>query len=117
MTFIIYGVGAIGGTLAAKLALAGKPVAGIARGAQLAALQRNGLLLQTPAGASRVIFPIADDPKRLGIGADDVIFLCMKSQDTEAALQQLRDAGLTDQPIACRQNGVANERAALRLFP
>ena len=29
----------------------------------------------------------------------------------------LRAAGLRDQPIFCAQNGVANERAALRLFP
>ena len=39
MTFIIYGVGAIGGTLAAKLADAGEAVTGIARGAQLDALK------------------------------------------------------------------------------
>src|SRR5262245_60109948 len=117
MTFIIYGVGAIGGTLAAKLALAGQPVAGIARGAQLDAIRKNGLLLKTPAGDSRVRFPVAGDPGKLKISGDDIVFLCVKSQDTEAALQLLRDAGVRDQPVVCAQNGVANERAALRLFP
>ena len=37
----------------------------------------------------------------------------MKSQDTVAALEAL---GSADVPVACLQNGVANERAALRRF-
>lgn len=117
MTFIIYGVGAIGGTIAAKLALAGRPVAGIARGPQLEALRRNGLLLRTPAGEARTGFPVAADPSGLDIGPDDTVLLAMKTQDTAAALERLRAAGVADQPIVCAQNGVANERMALRFFP
>lgn len=116
MTFIIYGVGAIGGTLAGKLAGAGQAVAGIARGAQLEALKTNGLLLRTPGGDARTRFPVAADPADLEIGTDDVILLCVKSQDTMGALERLRAAGVTTQPIVCAQNGVANERMALRLF-
>ena len=41
----------------------------------------------------------------------------MKTQDTSAALERLRAAGVADQPIFCVQNGVANERFALRRFP
>ena len=41
----------------------------------------------------------------------------MKSQDTEEALLALSAAGLAGQPVLCAQNGVANERAALRHFP
>lgn len=116
MTFIIYGVGAIGGTLAGKLAGAGQAVAGIARGAQLETLKANGLLLRTPGGDARTRFPVAADPAGLEIGTDDVILLCVKSQDTMGALERLRAAGVTTQPIVCAQNGVANERMALRLF-
>src|SRR5262249_28320156 len=65
MTFIIYGVGAIGGTLAAKLALSGADVAGIARGAQRDAIAADGLLLRTPDGAARVRFPVVADPAAL----------------------------------------------------
>ena len=43
--------------------------------------------------------------------------LAVKSQDTGAVLTDLRAAGVTDQPIVCMQNGVDNERQALRLFP
>jgi 2-dehydropantoate 2-reductase len=41
----------------------------------------------------------------------------MKSQDTKPALEALAAAGVTDQPIVCAQNGVDNEREALRFFP
>ena len=41
----------------------------------------------------------------------------MKTQDTPAALERLRAAGVAEQPVFCVQNGVANERMALRRFP
>jgi 2-dehydropantoate 2-reductase len=117
MRLIVYGVGAIGGVLAAKLALSGQSVAGIARGPQLAALRENGILLRTPAGESRVRFPVVADPSDLSIGEDDAVILAMKTQDTAGALERLRAAGVSAQPIVCAQNGVANERMALRFFP
>ncbi len=117
MRFVIYGVGAIGGVMAAKLALAGVEVAGIARGAQLEALRSNGITLRTPGGVEHANFPVGPDPASLKINSGDVIVLAMKSQDTMGALLALRDAGVTDQPIVCAQNGVANERMALRVFP
>ena len=116
MRFIVYGVGAIGGTLAAKLAASGAEVAGIARGAQLEALRRDGLLLRTPEGAHRHRFPVAEHPRELGLRPDDVILLAMKSQDTVPALAALAEAGARDQAIVCAQNGVDNERQALRRF-
>jgi 2-dehydropantoate 2-reductase len=41
----------------------------------------------------------------------------MKSQHTAAALADLRAVAPREVPVACAQNGVANERMALRLFP
>jgi 2-dehydropantoate 2-reductase len=117
MRFVIYGVGAIGGTVAAALALAGREVAGIARGRQLEAIRDRGLLFRTPGRTDTVRLAVADDPAELGLRADDVVILAMKGQDTQAALERLRAAGLSAQPVVCAQNGVANERAALRLFP
>lgn len=117
MRYVIHGVGAIGGVIAARFALSGADVAGIARGAQLEALQSKGLTLRTPGGEEHASFPVAADPKSLGLRADDVIVLAMKSQDTMGALQALREAGANLQPIVCAQNGVANERTALRFFP
>jgi 2-dehydropantoate 2-reductase len=64
MRIIVYGVGAIGGTVAAALALSGQEVVGIARGAQLEAIRRNGLLLRTPETNARAQFPCVADPTR-----------------------------------------------------
>lgn len=117
MKFVIYGVGAIGGVLAAKLALSGAEVVGIARGPQLAAIRDKGLLLRTPEGEARARFGAAGDPDELEFAPDDVVILSMKTQDTPIALQRLRAAGVTTQAIVCAQNGVTNERFALRRFP
>jgi 2-dehydropantoate 2-reductase len=117
MRIIVYGVGAIGGTVAAALALSGQPVVGIARGAQLEAIKENGLLLRTPETTARAHFPCVADPTEIVFRADDVILLTMKTQDTLGALERLRQVGVAEQPIFCVQNGVTNERLALRRFP
>ncbi len=117
MRIIVYGVGAIGGTVASAMALSGQEVVGIARGAQLRAIREGGLLLRTPERASRAEFPSASDPTEIAFRSDDAILLTMKTQDTLPALARLRAAGVAEQPIFCVQNGVANERFALRRFP
>lgn len=118
MRFIIYGVGAIGGTFAAALSVAGHEVVGIARGDMLAALREDGgLMFRTPTDAQRVSFPVVGTPDELAFRPDDVIFLTMKGQHTAPALEDLRAAGVTTQAVVCAQNGVNNERLALRLFP
>jgi 2-dehydropantoate 2-reductase len=116
MRIIVYGVGAIGGTVAAALALSGREVVGVARGAQLAAIRADGLLLRTPALEARARFDCRADPTEFALRTDDAILLTMKSQDTVAALERLQAAGLRDQPIFCVQNGVANERSASQRF-
>jgi len=52
----------------------------------------------------------------VGLARGDVVLLTMKSQDTFAALGDLAAAAPPDVPVACVQNGVENERAALRRF-
>ena len=117
MRIIVYGAGAIGGTVAAALTLSGQEVVGIARGAQLKAIQDDGLLLRTPEKTERAKFSCVSDPTEIDFRPDDAILLTMKTQDTLAALERLRVAGVTGQPLFCVQNGVTNERLALRLFP
>ena len=43
MKFCVFGLGAIGGFVAARLALAGHPVSALARGATLSAVRERGL--------------------------------------------------------------------------
>ena len=118
MRIVVYGVGAIGGTIAARLALTGQEVVGIARGAMLQAINANDVLnLVTPGGTQRAHFQCVGDPSELAVRTDDAVILAMKGQHTQYALDRLRSVGYDHQPIVCAQNGVANEPAALRYFP
>ncbi len=117
MRIIIHGTGAVGGILAAALARSGTEVVAIARGRMLEAIQSRGIRLRSPEVDVRVPVPAVAAPAEIDFRPDDAILLCMKTQDTLPALEQLRAAGVTDQPIFCVQNGVDNERQALRLFP
>jgi 2-dehydropantoate 2-reductase len=116
MRYVIYGAGAIGGTIAARLHTAGQDVLLLARGANLAALQRDGLHFQTPDSDERLKIPALASPLEAKIGATDVVLLSMKTQDTAAALLELRDHADPAAAVVCAQNGVENERLALRYF-
>lgn len=116
MRFVVYGAGAIGGVIGACLSAAGRDVVLVARGAHLQAMRAEGLRLETPVSASVHDIPVVENPADLDLGGDDVVVLAMKTQDTAAALDALR-AAAPEVPVVCAQNGVENERLALRRFP
>ncbi len=116
MRFVIYGAGTIGGTIGARLHEAGQSVVLIARGSHLQALRRDGLELQTPEGTGRARIPAAGSPREAEIDDGDVVLLTMKTQDTAAALSELQVAADPAVAVVCAQNGVENERVALRRF-
>jgi 2-dehydropantoate 2-reductase len=106
----VIGAGAVGGTIGARLHQGGHEVLLVARGAHYEALKSDGLRLVTPETVETLDLPAADGP--VPPRDDDVLILATKSQDTIAAL-----AGWpTGLPVVCAQNGVANERMALRRF-
>ncbi len=115
MRFVVYGAGAIGGLVGALLAEAGEDVLLIARGEHAAAIRRAGLAVESPDGRRVISLPVVEGPAA-AVQAGDVVLLAMKSQDTAAALSALRRAAPPSTPVVCLQNGVDNERAALRLF-
>ena len=114
---IVVGAGAVGGVVAANLALAGTPVVAVARGEHGRVMRESGLRYESPSGVRIVELPVATSVGDVDFTDDDVIMLGVKSQDTVGVLNDLRAAGVTGQPIVCMQNGVENERQALRLFP
>jgi 2-dehydropantoate 2-reductase len=59
---------------------------------------------------------VVGDPAEILFRPDDVVFVTVKSQDTIRALEALAAAASPDVPVFCLQNGVDNERTALRLF-
>jgi 2-dehydropantoate 2-reductase len=122
--YLIIGAGAVGGTIGGRLAQSGHDVVLVARGPHLDALRDKGLRLITIAGEVTATIPAVDGPAALGdLRPDDVLILAVKSQDTAAAVREWATApvaggGLAGDllPLVCAQNGVANERTALRLF-
>jgi 2-dehydropantoate 2-reductase len=121
--YLIIGAGAIGGTIGALLAESGHDVVLVARGAHLAALRETGLRFATPRGTSTRRLPAAAGPDDVELRPDDVLLLCVKSQDTAAALAVWADRPVAGGgvaadrlPVVCAQNGVENERVALRRF-
>ena len=116
MRFVVMGAGAVGGVVGGRLAQHGHDVVLVARGAHREASASAGLLLRCPDGEVRVRVPVAAHPDELHLGADDVVLLAVKGQDTRAALDAL-GSGPPDLAIACLQNGVDNERQVLRRTP
>jgi 2-dehydropantoate 2-reductase len=114
--FVIYGAGAIGATLGAALHGGGFEVALIARGPHYEALASGGLRFETPDSSETLQLPVVDHPSKLEIGEEDVVVLAMKGQHTGDALQSLAAVAPPSTHVVCAQNGVENERAALRLF-
>jgi 2-dehydropantoate 2-reductase len=116
MRVIVYGAGGVGGVIGARLHLCGTPVLLIARGAHLDALQADGLHFVAPDGERRLSIPALAHPGEVDWRADDVVLLTVKSQHSAAALDALAEAAGRNVPVVCGQNGVANEREALRRF-
>ncbi len=117
MRYVIYGAGAIGGTLAGRLFEGGHDVVAIARGDHLAAIRQDGLTLADPDRTVTLPVPAVAHPGEAELTDGDVVVLATKSHDTAAALADLRPVAPADVRIACAQNGVENERRALRMTP
>jgi 2-dehydropantoate 2-reductase len=113
---VVYGAGAIGGVIGSRLFTSGRDVVLIARGAHREAIARDGLRIESPAGARVERIPVVGAPSEIAWGGDELVLLTMKGQDTESALDALEAAAPPSIALACAQNGVENERLALRRF-
>ncbi|MCA9829707.1 MAG: 2-dehydropantoate 2-reductase N-terminal domain-containing protein [Dehalococcoidia bacterium] len=117
MRFIIYGAGAVGGVIGGRLAQHGYDVVLIARGAHREAIAANGLTVLSPDGEAHISVPVAGHPSEIVFQPGDAVLLCMKTNDTLAALDALVATAPVETAIVCVQNGVENERLAARRFP
>ncbi len=78
MRVVMLGAGGVGGYFGARLVQAGHDVAFIARGAHLAALRRDGLRVESPAGDVHLARVTAtDDP--VSVGPADLVVVAVKS--------------------------------------
>lgn len=88
MKYLIYGAGGTGGCLAAFLAMGGKDVSLIARGAHRDAIEKNGLVLETGHGTFAVPVPAWEQEQYPG--QPDVIFVCVKGYSLESTIPTLK---------------------------
>lgn len=116
MRFVIHGAGAIGGVLGGRFADAGHDVVLIARGRHLDKIRADGLTIESAEGAQTLRIPVVGHPGEINWQRSEIVMLAVKSMDTVAALSELAMVADAHVPICCVQNGVANERAALRRF-
>jgi 2-dehydropantoate 2-reductase len=117
MRWLVYGAGAVGGVLGARLHEAGEDVLLVARGEHLHAVRRDGLVLATPEGSRTVDVPaVGAAAEAVGDGVRLAVLLAVKSHQTHAALEDLAAALPPTTPLVSVQNGVANEATLLRFF-
>lgn len=103
--FVIYGAGAVGGTIGGRLHEHGLDVVLIARGEHGDVCRRRGLLLRSGDGEVIVRATTVAHPTELTMTEDDVVVLAMKTQDTAGALEALSSVAPPDTPIVCAQKG------------
>jgi 2-dehydropantoate 2-reductase len=122
--YVILGAGAVGGTIGGLLSRNGSEVVLLARGEHARVMKESGLTLATPTGTHQIELQVAASPQELALRGGDVLILTTKTQHTEALLDEVGtlpvqgDEAPASQvlPVVCAQNGVENERLALRRF-
>jgi 2-dehydropantoate 2-reductase len=106
MKIAVIGAGAIGGYVAVKLALAGEDVTCIVRGANLEAINKNGLKLIMEDGTEHVASNVKATNDYDKAGKQDMIILAMKAHQLEAIADDLHKLIGPETVIVTMQNGI-----------
>lgn len=106
MKICIVGAGAIGGMLGVKLALSGNDVTLILRGANLAAVQQNGLKLIEEHGNELLARPIKATSVIAEAGVQDVVILTLKAHQVAAVAAELPALMHAGTRVITMQNGI-----------
>ncbi len=104
MKICIYGAGAIGGTLGARLALSGNQVSVVARGAHLNAIRANGLTLLH--GDERHTVRVPASSNAADLGHQDLVIIALKGHSLPAAVQGIAPLLGPDTAVMTAMNGI-----------
>lgn len=104
MRICVYGAGAIGGHVAARLARGGADVSVVARGAHLAAMAERGISVQASDGAFNVKVRASADPAALG--PQDAVLVTLKVPSLPVLAQNIAPLLGPDTPVVFVTNGV-----------
>jgi 2-dehydropantoate 2-reductase len=100
----VYGAGAVGGYLAGFLARGGAQVSVVARGAHLAAIQADGLRVETPDEALTV--PVAASADPADLGTQDAVLVTVKGPGLPDVAARIAPLLGPDTPVAFIINGI-----------
>ena len=106
MKICIVGAGAIGGMLGARFAQAGHDVTLILRGANLTAVQQNGLKLIEEDGNELLVKQIKATSALAEAGVQDVVILTLKAHQVAAIAAELPALMHAETRIITMQNGI-----------
>ncbi|MBN2568621.1 MAG: 2-dehydropantoate 2-reductase [Deltaproteobacteria bacterium] len=104
MKICVYGAGAVGGYIAARLALSGKNVTAIARGSHLEAIKKNGLKLLVRDEVFNVNLQATNDPHEAGI--QDLVILTVKGPSLSGVVDHIKPLLNEETPIIFAMNGI-----------
>jgi 2-dehydropantoate 2-reductase len=105
MRIAVMAAGAVGGYFGARMAAAGHDVFFIARGANLEAIRKNGLSIESVHGNVHLEKPnVTDDPAK--VGPVDAVFFAVKLWDTETSAEQMKPLLGPNTRVITLQNGV-----------
>lgn len=104
MRIAIYGAGAVGGFLAARLHRAGHDVSAVARGATLAAIRAHGLRLESDEGTTVAPVRASDDPAALG--PQDLVVLAVKGPSLPGVARRIGPLLGAETAVVTAMNGV-----------
>ena len=109
MHFLIYGTGAVGGYLGARLSNGDQEVRFLARPAWAVAMGRDGLRLVEPRGETVVVdFSVSSSLAEVVDGVD-IVLLTVKAYDCEAAAAELAKSLPPNVPVVSFLNGIGSE--------
>lgn len=104
MKICIFGAGAIGGYMGAKLAAAGADVSLVARGPHLRAMQERGLTLIEEGERRTVAVRAAEDPAALGV--QDYVVVTLKAHSVPPVVARMQPLIGPETTIVSGVNGV-----------
>ena len=102
----IIGVGAIGGYVGFRLALAGEDVTFIARGANLAALRSRGIRLVAADGGEQAVSQVKATDDYSAAGPQDMVILALKAHQVEAVAREVPKLFGPQTIVVPMQNGI-----------
>ena len=103
MKICVFGAGAIGGHVAARLAMGGAETSVVARGAHLAAIREKGLTITAPDGTRTVQVNAGD---AAAVGPQDAVIVTVKAPSLPQVAEAIAPLLKPDTTVAFVMNGI-----------